>query len=129
LSSSLSRLVESLRKPALPQKGVFKLSELLIQEVIGLVDETNDCVRGSLRRGALDIGPISQIVRPQCRCAVRDHLSLILNRVVSGLEIPASRESFGERKFPLRLGLLRIALSGPIHLNCIFVGLSASKLD
>ena len=61
MSSSLSRLVEPLSKSALLEKSPFKLPELLIQKVVGLVNETDDSVRGSLGRGTLDIGPIGQI--------------------------------------------------------------------
>lgn len=55
LPSSFSRLVESFSKSALLEKSFFKLPELLIQKVIGLMDEADDGVRGNFGLGTLDI--------------------------------------------------------------------------
>src|SRR5436309_5713013 len=56
-----SRSIEFFGKPAFVQKLLLKLAQLLVEEIVGLVDQTDHRVCSDLRLSLFDIGPISLI--------------------------------------------------------------------
>jgi hypothetical protein len=57
----LARSVETLGEAALVQESLLQACDLVVQEIVRLVDQTENRVGGGLGRGLLDIGPIGQI--------------------------------------------------------------------
>ena len=57
----LPRKVEPFSETALVEESLFKLPELLVEQVIGLMDEADDRVSGDLGRSLFNIGRIGLI--------------------------------------------------------------------
>ena len=54
-------MVEAFGEATVVKESLFQLPELLVEHVIGLLDEADDCVSGDLRRGVFDLGRIGLI--------------------------------------------------------------------
>lgn len=61
LSRGAARVVQPFGKATVLKKCSFKLAELLIQKIICLVNQTDQCICGNFRCRRFDIGPIVQI--------------------------------------------------------------------
>jgi hypothetical protein len=53
--------VEALAEAAFGEKTLLELARLLVQEIVGLVDEADEGVGGDVGGAALDVGPIGRI--------------------------------------------------------------------
>ena len=75
-----TQAVEPLGEAALGQELLFKLTQLLIEQIVCLMDQADERVGGSLRRRLFDIGPIGRIgpIRQPCQLANGLRLGMVL---------------------------------------------------